>query len=310
MFPKVSVIIPVFNRANLIVRALDSVVWQTVKPFELIVVDNGSDDSTYEIVLRWINKNKNSGIKYKLLTEHIKGASAARRKGQECSEGDFLYFFDSDDEMKPDLVKEATSKILKEQDIDLVCWRALINCVNDQKRVPPFNPEKPLENHLIHSLLRTQGYMVRKSFLEKCGGWSKDLAVWNDLELGFRLLLLNPKIIGIDKNLVEIFAQKDSITGITFSSKEGVWENTLNEMDKVNHSFFHPQQDKVKNILNYRRAVLAAQYYIEGNKKGAKKLMNVLINPLSNKEKYLLNFVYTYTKLGFRGAWRLVRFAY
>lgn len=310
MFPRVSVIIPVLNRASIVRNALESVLHQYQKPYELIVVDNGSIDNTFAVVSDWLDKNKNQGIKFKLLTENNKGASFARQTGLCNAEGEFIYFFDSDDLMKPNLLSEVMQKIKDNPETDIVCWRCSIKLLDGKKRIPPFDLKNPLENHLIHSLLRTQGYIIRKSFLERAGGWSKPLPVWNDMELGLRILLQNPKIIGIEKILTEIYSQKESITGLDFSSKEGEWENSLLVMDEVNENSDYPFKNKIYKILNYRKIILAAHYYREGNKKGASKLIDATFNNLTFKEKVWLSFSYLYTLLGFRGAWRIIKSPY
>ena len=69
MSEKVSVIIPVHNRENLIQRALNSILQQNILPYELIVVDNASTDNTYDIVKRWMETTADSGIRYKLLRQ-------------------------------------------------------------------------------------------------------------------------------------------------------------------------------------------------------------------------------------------------
>lgn len=305
-----SVIVPVYNREGLIERCLDSIANQSEKPDELIVVDNNSSDSTYKVIEKWMDRYRNSGIILKLLKEEKKGACNARQKGLTNAIGEWVIFFDSDDEMTPDLIKKAKEAHLNNPAADIVCWKSSILLLDGNKKIPPFMPENPLEGHLIHTLFRPQGYMVRKDFLERAGGWEKNVKVWNDFELGLRLLLNNPKIEAIDEVLSLIYSQEESITGKDFSSKEGEWETTLDEMDRENERLNHPYQDKIKKILNYRRAILAAHYYREGNKKGASALMREALLNKSLKERLLLEISYFYTRKGLRGVWRLVRFAY
>lgn len=307
MRPKISVIVPVYNREWLVVRCLDSIAAQRSRPDELIVVDNNSTDNTYKTVEEWMRNHSDSGISFKLLKQQERGACQARQKGLDEAAGDFICFFDSDDEMREDLISMATQRIEENPDCDIVCRKVRFHLLDGTIKVPPFDLKDPIENHLIHALLRTQGYIVRKEFLEKAGGWGKDIKTWNDYELGLRLLLGNPKIKGIDKIQVEIYSQEDSITGKDFSSKEGLWEKTLEEMRKENEACSHPQKDRINKILNYREAILAAHYFKEGNKEGARRLMDKLLKNKSAKEKGLLKFAYYFTRRGFRGAWRIVR---
>lgn len=305
-YPDISIIVPAWNREDLIERCLDSVLTQTMKPYELIVVDNASTDKTYETVENWMKRHGDSGMVFKLLKECRKGAWAARQTGLENASGEYMIFFDSDDIMKPSLIEKAISEIQNHSCIDIVCWKACIHQLDGNKKIPPFIFLKPLEGHLIHTLLRPQGYIVKKDFIEKAKGWSKPLEVWNDLELGLRLLINNPSIAGIDEILADIYAQEESITGRDFSSKEGAWEKTLDEMEIVANTSNYPQKNKIKKILNYRRAILAAHYYRENNIKGAEKLISKTVRDTSFFERLLLKFSYHFTRFGLRGAWRIV----
>ncbi|GAA0455700.1 glycosyltransferase [Halococcus dombrowskii] len=92
----VSVIIPTYNRSDLLPRAIDSVLKQTVDDFELIIVDDCSEDNTSEVVKRYNDKK----IKF---ISHSKnqGGSAARNTGIKHADGDYIAFLDSDDEWMP-----------------------------------------------------------------------------------------------------------------------------------------------------------------------------------------------------------------
>ena len=307
---KLSVIVPVLNREKLVVRSLESILNQTEKPDEIIIVDNGSTDGTYETVSDWINNNSNTGITLKLLKEETPGAWAARYKGQNESMGDYLIFFDSDDTMRPTLIENVRKKIEENPDIDLVCWRCKIHQLDGSTRIPPFMADNPLEGHLIHTLLRPQGYAISYDFVRKTGGWNKPLKVWDDLELGLRIIQIEPTISPINDVLADIYSQEESITGKDFSSKEGEWEKVLDEMVKDSLMVPDPLHTRINKIINYRRAILAANYAREGNKKGASRLMGDTLEGKTLSEKLLLKFTYHYTRIGLRGAWRLVRPAY
>jgi glycosyltransferase involved in cell wall biosynthesis len=91
--PKVTVIIPTYNRAHLIKRAIKSVLNQTFQDFEIIVVDDGSTDNTEEVVKSFNDLR----IKYIKHQKNL-GASAARNTGIKNSKGEYIAFLDSDDE--------------------------------------------------------------------------------------------------------------------------------------------------------------------------------------------------------------------
>ena len=93
--PTVSVIIPTYNRAHLVARAIQSVLNQTYKDFELIIVDDGSTDNTEDIIKEF--QKKDERIKY-IKHDKNRGGSAARNTGIKAARGNFIAFLDSDDE--------------------------------------------------------------------------------------------------------------------------------------------------------------------------------------------------------------------
>ena len=94
--PKISVIIPVYNAEKYIDDCIDSVLKQTFEDFELLLIDDGSKDSSLDICKDWANKDK----RIKIFNQTNSGASAARNKGLEEAMGDWVVFIDSDDKVK------------------------------------------------------------------------------------------------------------------------------------------------------------------------------------------------------------------
>jgi glycosyltransferase involved in cell wall biosynthesis len=92
---KISVVIPVYNREKLLSNALKSCLNQTTEVFEIIVVDDGSNDNTKEVVMNFANKFTDNNIHY--IYQSNSGAQVARNKGIEFSTGDLIVFLDSDD---------------------------------------------------------------------------------------------------------------------------------------------------------------------------------------------------------------------
>ena len=90
---KFSIILPTFNRANFITKAIESVINQTYKNWELIVIDDGSTDNTEEIIQKFIKKEKRITYYYQKNQER----SAARNNGIKRAKGDYICFLDSDD---------------------------------------------------------------------------------------------------------------------------------------------------------------------------------------------------------------------
>lgn len=101
--PTVSIIIPTYNRAHLIERAIESVLHQTYQDFELIIIDDGSTDNTDDIINKF--QKKDDRIIY-LKHDRNKGGSAARNTGIKASRGEYIAFLDSDDEWLPEKLEK------------------------------------------------------------------------------------------------------------------------------------------------------------------------------------------------------------
>lgn len=105
--PKISVIIPVYNVEKYLNKCIDSVLNQTYKDFELILVDDGSPDKSGKICDDYAKKDK----KIKVLHTENSGASKARNNGLSIAQGEFITFLDSDDYWEKDFLYNAISKI-------------------------------------------------------------------------------------------------------------------------------------------------------------------------------------------------------
>lgn len=120
MQSKVSIIIPAFNRADLIGETLDSIINQTYTNWECIVVDDGSTDNTVEVVSEYQKKDKRIKLHPRPETKN-KGANSCRNYGLDLSSGDYIQFFDSDDIMKPTCLENRVLQFQK-QDVDFLVF--------------------------------------------------------------------------------------------------------------------------------------------------------------------------------------------
>ena len=98
----ISILIPVYNRQNLVKECVASVLAQTYQNFEIILIDDGSTDQTVSICRQLANNDS----RIRLLEENHGGVSAARNKGLEITNGDYVFFLDSDDVIHPFLLEE------------------------------------------------------------------------------------------------------------------------------------------------------------------------------------------------------------
>jgi glycosyltransferase involved in cell wall biosynthesis len=100
----ISVITPTYNRATFIATTLDSVLAQTYRPIEIIVVDDGSSDNTGPVIMEWKRK-ADAGLAVRYFRQENQGGCAARNRGLRESRGEFINFLDSDDRLLPDALQ-------------------------------------------------------------------------------------------------------------------------------------------------------------------------------------------------------------
>lgn len=114
---KVSVIIPVYNVEKYLEECLESVVNQTLSDIEIICIDDGSADKSFEILQQYAEKDS----RIKIFKQENQGAAAARNNGLDKAIGDYLYFLDSDDYIKSDCLEKMYNKITLENSDICVC---------------------------------------------------------------------------------------------------------------------------------------------------------------------------------------------
>ena len=107
MMVKYSFIVPVYNTKKYLKKCLDSLIKQTFKDFEIIIVNDGSTDNSMEIIEKY--KNKYSNIK--VIEQQNQGLSLARNNGVKKTSGEYILFIDSDDYIEKDLLKQIDKNI-------------------------------------------------------------------------------------------------------------------------------------------------------------------------------------------------------
>ena len=125
--PLVSVIIPVYNVEKYLEKCLDSIINQTYKNLEIICINDGSTDSSLEILQKYAEKDN----RIKVVNQENKGSGATRNVGLEIAQGEFISFIDSDDFVDKNLYKNCIEKITP--DIDVIVFGAkTVNLKNNK----------------------------------------------------------------------------------------------------------------------------------------------------------------------------------
>lgn len=299
---KISVVVPVLNRAKLIERSLDSIAAQDVRPLNLYVVDNGSDDGTQDVVRNWVRRHADdNGLRVTLMEDMQRGAARARQTALDIVDTEWVYFFDSDDEMLPGTLSGALDL---GDGADIVWFPIAIVYLDGHVLNKKFRNVNLLRKQVFNSIFSTQAFISRTKFFKDAGGWDTALMEWDDWELGMRLLRHNPRAAYLPETGVTVYRQAESITGIDFSSKRGRWEQVIDRISADVGADRHLQE-----MLDYRRVILAAHYRREGNREGARRLLDKTLRSTtcSPIRKWLLRLIYIYTAHGGRGAYLLWR---
>jgi len=179
----VSVIIPTYNRGWIIKEAVDSVLAQDLKDFELIVVDDGSTDNTLEIL---------NSFRYdiKVLRQSNHGVSAARNRGIAAASGHFIAFLDSDDLWLPGKLARQVDFFNSNPDA-YICQTEEIWVRNNVRVNPKNRHKKPagmiFEPSLALCLVSPSAVMIRRSLFEKVGGFDETLPACEDYDLWLRI---------------------------------------------------------------------------------------------------------------------------
>lgn len=184
----VSVIIPTFNREQLLDEALLSIRRQHYRPLEVIVVDDGSTDNTANLVQQWKRDcQAEHGFSLKYIWQANQGAPAARNRGMLSSSGCYLQFLDSDDILLPDKISDAMAAFEAEPELDMVfCLRGELSSTLDDiiawARVHA-DLEKDLSPaEVVLTNVWTALPLFARNVLRKAGPWNEQLASLQDWE--------------------------------------------------------------------------------------------------------------------------------
>lgn len=184
----ISIIVPTYNRAHLVHRAIESVIRQTSANWELIIVDDGSTDDTAGAVGKFTDHR----IRY--LRQENAGANKARNVGAKVAQYSYLAFLDSDDELFPQWI-ESFQEELKNSPAIVCCGTLRIEKNREREAIP--KPLGIIFHNAIGKFTNGACYVIEKNLFFKIGGFDEDLRSGQHTELSFRLadLIVSNQII-------------------------------------------------------------------------------------------------------------------
>jgi len=198
--PVVSVVLPTYNRAAYLKRAIRSVLCQSFDDFELIIVDDDSDDGTEEVALDY----KDNRIRYVRLKERV-GASEARNIGVRYSRGVLVAFQDSDDEWSCEKLEACVRALELAPDcVGVFSGYIQVNRVRVRYMpiaLPPSDPTKMARALLFGNFVGTPTAVVRKETLEAVGGFDRNLPQMEDWDLFIRIAVCG-RLLFIEEPLI------------------------------------------------------------------------------------------------------------
>jgi glycosyltransferase involved in cell wall biosynthesis len=252
----ISVVIPTFNRATLLPKAVQSVLEQTVQPLEIIIVDDHSTDHTKEVV----ESMQSDKIKY-VVNSRKKGANGARNTGIMLAKGNYIAFQDSDDIWLPTKLEEQLEFAQEHPESDMNFCSLRIDNLNRivPRREVASKEVKPLLER--GNFISTQTIFIKKEVAQK-NLFDENLMRFQDWDFCIRVSRSH-KIHHLNKILAVADVQNDSIS------------KKVNQIEAYDQFFRKFPELKETNLItkSFYKQVLA-----EGAYKSGKNLQGKLIN--------------------------------
>ncbi len=211
MKKKVSVIVPIYNVEKYLEGAIESIVNQTFKDIEIILVNDGSTDNSQEIIKKYAKKDKRIIV----INKDNGGLGSARNKGLEKASGDFIAFIDSDDWIQTDMIEKMYNKAMEEQlDVVICSYKSIYTNSNEIFEIPSniINDTIEGKNSRIFNIFSACCKLYKKEFLIKNKFQFVEEKRWyEDLPFSVKVLSTTSKIGIINEPLYNYLIRENSI---------------------------------------------------------------------------------------------------
>jgi glycosyltransferase involved in cell wall biosynthesis len=207
--PRISVILPVYNREHSVARAIRSVLGQTHPPLELIVVDDGSTDGTRAVLESFASQ-------ITVIERPHAGAYVARNRGLRHAHGELIAFIDSDDVWLPDRLASQLP-LMNRPEVGLVFGDVVhVRPGHDRRHVTSFQVAPPRRGRVAKqfawcNFVPTSAVLVRRSCIEEAGDFAEDVALSCDYLMWFRIALRH-ELDFVDRVVAEYTLSPDSMS--------------------------------------------------------------------------------------------------
>ena len=302
-YPLVSIIIPCYNNSKYISAAIDSALNQSYPNKEVIVIDDGSTDASVDVIKKYSNK-----IKWE--TGSNRGACAARNRGIELAQGDYIKFLDGDDVLVNQSLNYQIQILSKSKGSNIViCGCHLnvdeyLNFLSNSTDLSILNRD---EDQLISILIKSPilaASLYNIEHLKAIDGFDEKLMRFQDVDLNIRLCLNGIKFC-YDKEVVFYHRNHNSPFRISNQSDFDLLNNTLYRINKwenliINYKILrNEEQLKAINFFYLAKLNLARLFFRSGLKEDGRKLFQEigLNKQILKQSSYLYYFLYDF--LGF-----------
>lgn len=279
-----SVVIPLYNKEHYIVNTIQSVLNQSFQDFELIVVDDGSKDNSYEVA----NTVKSERIN--LIHQENQGVAVARNTGIENAKGEYIAFLDADDYWYPNYLQVLSDLIEKfsESDIFVTSYRVVMG--NEKyhfsahlSNEPVLIPSYWVTFKNAYDTVWTSATAIRKTAIEKAGMFTPGEKIGQDLDLWARVARNNPLVayspeICVDYNRN---AEQNARTRVKIAHPKAFLSVLTEEMES---SRWTDEEKKwMKNKYNKKMIVYVFTSIIAGERKQARSVLKQWKQKQDNK---------------------------
>ena len=237
---KISVIIPTYNRKKTLARAIQSVINQSLSAFEILIIDDGSNDGTEE----WVKENFQN-IKY--IYQNNRGVSSARNIGIENANGDWVAFLDSDDEWLPNKLHEQVKTIESNPKIKFFHTNEI--WIRNGVRVNQMKKHKKYGGYIFEKCLdicrvSPSSVLIQKEVFDNIGVFDESLRVCEDYDLWLRITSKYP-VVFLDLPLIYKYGgHADQLSKVN----DGIESYRIQSLEKIINSGFLSDEQKVMAV--------------------------------------------------------------
>ena len=296
----ISIIVPVYNVRAYLARCLDSILKQTYKKIEVVIIDDGSTDGSDKICDEYAEKDG----RIRVIHRGNEGVSSARNLGKEIATGQWISFVDADDTIEPEYCEEML-RCAKEKCVDYVC--------SGYKRVFPHGAEayntsyqRKLLNKddFIYCLLNVQfgyGFVHMKLInakLAKLVSFNEDLEVGEDALFNLELADMLNQVAILEKPLYNYYASSNSVVKRWDKNYIKKYEKAVETISSYMYEKYGDKyHNEVQNFITYHAFLILVNYCCHDKNKhrlaSLKKLMKIKVFKKAIDTSDYKNFSFT-----------------